>query len=510
MTTPSDGRRGARHTPRDAPAGARACGEDGISLVEVLIAIFVLAVGIMALISVATASMSSLSRSEARQDAYTAASRSIEMLRSYRWDEVAHPSNPFTPSSDTFDPDNGTIDTPGSGENVVVDANGLVAGEPHTFDDGRLNVLTIVTRLPAGGEEGAERRRITVLVEFGTGERAETVRQSTVVTEATWGIAQPTFAVSPINAVLAVERGHEDCITHTVTNQGSTDRYRFQLPLNTNIPGFEPVTSVEIIEPDDTTYTLAIDAAPFTHYTEFYGPPGDDPGEPDFDSFSVRICYEALPSSAEGFTDVELLVESENNPDRSQQLLHTVDIEEERTYWLYDGDGTHRPLSTDPVDADDEAEIILSVGQSATWRTELSRFRTPQEARLELHTASWFSGYGSSSGLVFEVTLRDVDDDEVLYQGLCDASGEWNRQIWQLPADCDDVSSNFDTAIEAGHQLELEIGCAADNDPEPVTEFDEDLGEDVVVGWIDRDCALRFASQTFDSLLWLEFPQQVS
>src|SRR5690606_12824009 len=107
-----------RHTA-GTRLSARLCADDGISLVEVLVAIFMLAVGVLALAGVATANLASLARSEVRQDAYNAASQSIEQLRAYHWDEVAlHPDDPLVGDVDTFDPIGGTIDAPGATEEV--------------------------------------------------------------------------------------------------------------------------------------------------------------------------------------------------------------------------------------------------------------------------------------------------------------------------------------------------------------------------------------------------------
>jgi type II secretory pathway pseudopilin PulG len=209
------------------------CDEDGLSLVEVLIAMFVLSIAVLALASTAAATVTSLRVSRERQLATVAASAAIEEVRSYEYRDIAHPHDEVTPATD---PDYVSGTAPyefahddQNAEPLVVSADGRVSPHAWTSDDGRLMIRVFVTWYNDPSTATAhDARRITAIVRWddpagGEGE----VRQSTLVAEAGRGLPQPRFHVSP--SELMRHTPGLVCFTHSLRNIGATDRYDWQL-----------------------------------------------------------------------------------------------------------------------------------------------------------------------------------------------------------------------------------------------------------------------------------------
>jgi hypothetical protein len=502
--------------PQDRTAGerlsARLRAEDGISLVEVLVAIFMLAVGVLALAGVATASLASLARSEVRQDAYNAASQSIEQLRAYHWDEVALVADdPLVGGVTEFDPISGTIDAPGTGPEVVFEATGRVTGLPHQFDSDRMRLRTYVTVYHHDPDDpNAEQRLITVVAEFERAGTVEIVRQSTLITRARWGVAQPAFSVSPINGLALVERTTETCIEHEITNRGSTDAYRFEVPtVDQTPPGWqnlvvwdippegltppEHLTEEEAANYDEPRLVHWQDPASDLHYTRQY----------TFNTtFTVAFCYLASAGTVDDIDlddTVSILVESELLPEQNQELLHTVLIEDERVLYLrargqesWDASEPYDLTADDPTalslvnfdtSADDHPGLTLNGGETAVWRVDWDLYRTITEARLWLRTSSvdaldgwpvnatpdpndpnWTEPDPDPVHQRYDVELRVVDADGVTVAWRDErfevthehTDADWLDHVWDL-----DLASPL--VIEAGQTLELAITCAWDD-----------------------------------------------
>jgi hypothetical protein len=491
---------------------ARLCTEDGISLVEVLVAIFILAVGVLALAGVATASLASLSRSEVRQDAYNAASQSIELLRAYHWDEVSlDPDDPLVGGVTEFDPINGTIDEPGTGAEVVFESTARVTGEPHQFDSDRLRVRTFVTTYYHDpNDPNAEQRMITAVVEFERAGTIEFVRQSTLITRARWGVAQPAFSVAPINGLAFVERTTEACISHEITNRGSTDAYRFIVPTVDQTPAGWQNIVVWDIPPGDLTPPEDLDEEEAAAYNEPRQVHWQDPSSPLYFTrpyafnvtFTVAFCYLA-DSTATADLDlddlVSIVIESELLPEQNQELLHTVLIEDDRTLYLRSR-GEEAWDATEPFDltADDPTAtslenfdtsedghpgLTLNGGDTVVWRADWDFYRTITEARLWLRTSSvdaldgwpvdatpdpadpnWTEPDPDPVHQRYDLALRVLDGDGTLV-----ASHTEQREVTHRHTDPDWLDHDWSLAldgplvIDTEHTLELRVTCAWDD-----------------------------------------------
>ena len=121
---------------------SRLADQRGMSIVEVMVAALVLAVGVLATLNVVLGSRNLTTTSEKLEAASHVAEKELEALQSLRWTAQAHTGTPASgPSPHTV------TGTPpmyqwqvGSTEQVEVDAtNGAVPTAATTWSDGRLN-----------------------------------------------------------------------------------------------------------------------------------------------------------------------------------------------------------------------------------------------------------------------------------------------------------------------------------------------------------------------------------
>ena len=163
----------------------------GLSLVEIIIAAFVLTVAILGLASAAISALRGLSDAQMRQEATSLAAESLEVARSYDFEDLAvRDGDTNVPGSGaTFDPLEGShddIDPGSSGEDMLIDSDGAVRWEtdaPH-YEEGRFALRTYVTD-PAD-HDGVV--RVTALVEYRVPGGAREVRFSTFIADAERGV----------------------------------------------------------------------------------------------------------------------------------------------------------------------------------------------------------------------------------------------------------------------------------------------------------------------------------
>lgn len=190
----------------------RASQDEAFSLVEVMIALFILSVGIFALASTAITSIQSTRISRERQDAMQLASTLIESARAEGFDTVALNTAEYDPVSDgaTY-----------NGETVHVRHDG---GVPHEVVAAPHTARVWVTWTSADEDE----KRVTVQV--GWNDRgAREVVQSTLIAEARRGLPVPNFQVEPDVQQQEATEGQVSCFDHTLTNLGERDSYSWQL-----------------------------------------------------------------------------------------------------------------------------------------------------------------------------------------------------------------------------------------------------------------------------------------
>ena len=157
--------------------------EAGFSIVEVLMASVILAVGLLALASTAIPSVRALHVAEGRQAATAAATRNLEIVRQLPYDRLAMEDGTF--SAGTYDPDG---DGPLGDELLAVDTDGaIVEALPYWGETGEQ--ITLETRVTLwcdsgppcdtlGDEDG---RRVTVTASWRTGNGDHSTRTSSII-----------------------------------------------------------------------------------------------------------------------------------------------------------------------------------------------------------------------------------------------------------------------------------------------------------------------------------------
>lgn len=215
-----------------------------MTLIELMVAIFILAVAILAIAGTAASSIQSVRVSRDRDVATSAASGAIEAARAIEFERLAlNSSNSFTGdarvtgSPPTFAHDESNY------EPLAVSSSGAIApytctpADPgactSTWFDGygafssRHTVSIYVTDYDdptiAGSRDG---RRITAIASWRDSGVTRTVRQSTIVAEATRGVGVPDFTVEPSDLSSTVPEGRAICfVDHLLQNFGVPDTY---------------------------------------------------------------------------------------------------------------------------------------------------------------------------------------------------------------------------------------------------------------------------------------------
>jgi hypothetical protein len=163
-------------TPRRCSLRARASEEEGVTLIEVLVAITLLVTAMMALAQVATSGLLSVRSATDRTTAISLATQSLEAARQIEWTQLALEEATFTATcGTTVVVDDGTLSEP-----VVCDLNGLVSdAQPFWGADGRYDLETYTTAV--AGFPNA--RRVTSVVSWNEGSTPREYRASTVIAQ---------------------------------------------------------------------------------------------------------------------------------------------------------------------------------------------------------------------------------------------------------------------------------------------------------------------------------------
>ncbi|WP_052667340.1 hypothetical protein [Nitriliruptor alkaliphilus] len=214
-------------------------GEEGLGLIEVIIAVFVLSVALLALASVGTSSLVALRLTRDREQATNAASTAIEEARALAFEALAMEagSDPMTLPADVRTAMNVTSSTCVDGEALVIDA---ASPRPVqlTQTSGTNNAHTVYTVVTwAEGDcttTNAGLKRVTVLVTWQDGQRFSSVRNETLVAPAGRGLPNPNFDVKPRAGSLflttdQVAAGEPRCIEHQLRNLGAGDSYGYEV-----------------------------------------------------------------------------------------------------------------------------------------------------------------------------------------------------------------------------------------------------------------------------------------
>jgi Tfp pilus assembly protein PilV len=155
--------------------------ESGITLVEVMVAIFLLATAMMAMAQVATSGLLSLRDSTDRTTAISLATQSLEAARQVPWEELQVRTADHSGRCGTLV----AIDEPATfSESVVCHSGGAIRGvRPFWGTDGKYELRTFVTAIP----NFPNARRVTTVVEWSHGTTTRSTRSSTVIAQVARG-----------------------------------------------------------------------------------------------------------------------------------------------------------------------------------------------------------------------------------------------------------------------------------------------------------------------------------
>jgi prepilin-type N-terminal cleavage/methylation domain-containing protein len=147
---------------------SRLADQRGMSIVEVMVAALVLAVGVLATINVVLGSRDLTTTSERLEAASHVAEKELEALQSMRWTAQAHAATPASGPA-PYTVNSGVLQWPtGATGAAVVDAtNGTVPNAATTWSDGRLSgsVWRFVTWVDDACCTGTQNyKRLTVVV----------------------------------------------------------------------------------------------------------------------------------------------------------------------------------------------------------------------------------------------------------------------------------------------------------------------------------------------------------
>lgn len=217
--------------------------EEGVSLIEILIASFILVVAVLSIASAAGASLRGVRVSRDRDAAATAASAGLEAARDLGFGRLAlSSSNDFSVDPNVVA---GKFSHDGSAsEALVLSNNGALPYHctPSTttcwfaFQEyGKLDSATLyVTAFDDPSVDGngdgnltndIDGKRATVDVTWTDAGTVRTMRQSTIIAESKRGLGLPEYQVSPITAEGLVKPNDVICFEHTVFNAGAQDSY---------------------------------------------------------------------------------------------------------------------------------------------------------------------------------------------------------------------------------------------------------------------------------------------
>jgi type II secretory pathway pseudopilin PulG len=212
--------------------------EDGLGLIEVMMAVFILGVALLALASVGTSSLVSLRVTRDREQATNAASAAIEDARARDFSNLALAANSVViaaippaavPSGSTA----GCFD----GERVHTDA--VVDPVPFERTAGNNDSITVHTLITFAESTctgpATDLKRVIAIASWQDGTQTRFVRQETLVASAGRGLPVPKFEVRPPESSLSISKAHLStsadarCIEHQLRNLGAEDRYDWEV-----------------------------------------------------------------------------------------------------------------------------------------------------------------------------------------------------------------------------------------------------------------------------------------
>jgi type II secretory pathway pseudopilin PulG len=323
--------------------------ESGITLVEVLVAIFILSVALLALGSTATASLLSLGESRDREQATNAASAAIEAARARDFGALSVDAG--EPLSSLPTPVASMLGVSGNcagTERVVQDA-ASIDPLPLVHQAGNNNAITVYTLVSWADQPctatTADMKRVVALATWNDRGTLRSVRNETLVAPAGRGLPVPNFEVKPAESTLSMAPdralgGDERCLEQQLRNLGASDSYEIEL---VSVDGGSNSGSLA-----GSSWTLGGEwtaRAFFEHPavaprggdvpTNGLMQDGDGNGRPETDArlaareqATVTLCYRSLRSDSAEDVTVEYDVVSRFDERRTERLTHHLTIDD--------------------------------------------------------------------------------------------------------------------------------------------------------------------------------------
>lgn len=334
-------------------------GEEGLSLIEMMVAVLLLGVAVLALASTSITSLINLRQARDREAATNAASARIEEVRALDFEDIV-----LSPT----DPDATALGGCFDGEPVVTNTRPTTVDAATTVDLGtghpEVDVRTYITWFQTAGDadcagaNDAERvaKRLTVEAIWVDGE-TRTVRQDTIVAKAERGLPVPDFDVSPPGGAVNFTPDHvaattEKCVRHQLRNLGAEDAYDWSLDTVTgSIAPPSPAGPSSF-----TARNPAWSARAYFEYPALASsdePPAgaevmtdfDANGRPETtqrvaegDTANIWLCWQPPTGEPEGtIFSATMSVHSLFDGNRSEAVSHTVSVNRQgELYYLYD------------------------------------------------------------------------------------------------------------------------------------------------------------------------------
>lgn len=304
-----------------APLRARwASAEEGLSLIELMFAVFLLAVSILALAGVATSSVASVRVARDQQQASDLASAEVEAARGIDFVSLAldTATGPFA-----------AVPAPYTAEPVVAEAGGSIAHQETIVQGSRPFTIRrwITTAVNHTGTDQDPIKRLIIHVSWTDRGNDRQVTDSTIVADADRGLPVPRFDVSPSSAVVIFAPGQTEvtCETFTVLNLGLTDSYAWRLvnPADSNAVSAGVDSGGELFEDISRKWR----ARAWFQET-------DGTGTPDLSAAGGHQMWDSRPESGKTWMESTLRLESRNSAWLTVCFWSTdgADISNEREY----------------------------------------------------------------------------------------------------------------------------------------------------------------------------------
>jgi type II secretory pathway pseudopilin PulG len=435
--------------------------EAGLGLIEVMIAIFILGVALLALASVGTTSLISLRVTRDREQATNAASAAIEAARAVSFRNLAIPAGTVDVSQlpDGALPTGSTNSCVGE-EPVVTDA---VTEPPFAQDVGnqdRIRVYTLVTYAETDCSVGGptELKRVIAVATWSDQGQTHHVKQETLVVAAGRGLPVPRFEVRPPESSLSVsqtflgdpaETDKRRCVEHQLRNLGADDSYEWQV--ETDSSGVPPIRSGSGYSAGDWLVTAFLElptvpsragdpppsSALMDAATESSRPGSDEVIEPG-ETATFTVCYEPVATPDETGPWPEALeatvaVHSRFDDRQVKRVVHDVTAPPETALgdplFLFDPDDSTAharrvdgaflpslmgPRSSDPNQISFLGTIDYTQTSRSNWSTDIGANNYPgtrfnvlstMDRQVGISTMAWHYQFPAKTTLRRDATL---------------------------------------------------------------------------------------------------------